>query len=205
MARYTGPRLRVIRRIGSELPGFTTRTLTRRPYPPGQAAAASGKRAPKNSEFGVRLREKQKLRYHYGLTERGLRLVFQRAYRLPGDTGRNMVGLLEARLDNLVWRSGLTRTIPAARQLIAHGHVNLGGRRASSPAQIIKSGQSFSVREKARNREDLRVTVNAPILERPQGLKVDLDTLTVTVDALPGPEQVPFPCDIQKVIEYFAK
>jgi small subunit ribosomal protein S4 len=205
MARYTGPRLRVIRRIGSELPGFTTRTLTRRPYPPGQAAAASGKRAPKVSEFGIRLREKQKLRYHYGLTERGLRLVFQRAYGLPGDTGRNMVSLLESRLDNLVWRAGLTRTIPAARQLIAHGHVNLGARRASSPAQMIKAGQSFTVREKTRNREDLRVTVNAPILERPQGLKVDLDTLTVTVEALPGPEQVPFPVDIQKVIEYFAK
>jgi small subunit ribosomal protein S4 len=205
MARYTGPRLRVIRRIGAELPGFTTRTLTRRPYPPGHAAAASGKRAPKSSEYGVRLREKQKLRYHYGLTERGLRLVFQRAYRMPGDTGRNMVGLLESRLDNLVWRSGLTRTIPAARQLIAHGHVNLGTRRATSPAQIVKAGQAFSVREKARNREDLRVTVNAPILERPQGLKVDLDTLTVTVDAVPGPEQIPFPCEIQKVIEYFAK
>ena len=205
MARYTGPRLRVIRRIGTELPGFTTRTLTRRPYPPGAAAAAQGKRMSKTSEYGLRLREKQKLRFHYGLTERGLRLVFERAYRLPGDTGRNMLGLLESRLDNLIWRSGLTRTIPAARQLIGHGHVNLGTRRASSPAQSVKPGQVFAVREKARNREDLRVTVNAPILERPPGLKVDLDTLSVTVESLPGPDQVPFPVDIQKVIEYFAK
>jgi small subunit ribosomal protein S4 len=205
MARTTGPRLRVIRRIGTELPGFTTRTLTRRPYPPGHAAAATGKRAPKSSEFGVRLREKQKLRYHYGLTERGLRLIFQRAYRMPGDTGRNMISLLESRLDNLIWRSGLTRTIPAARQLIVHGHVNLGVRRATSPGQLVKSGQVFAVREKSRNREDLRVTVNAPILERPAGLKVDLDNLSVTVEALPGPEQVPFPIEINKVIEYFAR
>lgn len=205
MARTTGPRLRVIRRIGTELPGFTTRTLTRRPYPPGHAAAAAGKRAPKSSEYGVRLREKQKLRFHYGLTERGLRLVFQRAYRMPGDTGRNMLHLLEGRLDNLVWRSGLTRTIPAARQLITHGHVNLGARRATSPGQQVKNGQVFSVREKARNREDLRVTVNAPLIERPQGLKVDLDQLSVTVEAVPGPEQVPFPIEINKVIEYFAR
>jgi small subunit ribosomal protein S4 len=203
MARYTGPKLRIVRRIGQELPGLTTRTLTRRPNPPGYAA--SQRKNFKVSEYGVRLREKQKLRFHYGLTERALRMVFDRAYRMPGDTGRNMLSLLESRLDSLVWRSGLTRTIPAARQLVGHGHVNLGGKRAKSPGQILGIGDAFQVREKARNREDIRVTVNAPLLERPAGLKVDLDTLTVTVEALPGPEQVPFPVDIQKVIEYFAK
>jgi len=204
MARYTGPRLRIIRRIGSELPGLTTKTATRRPYPPG-AAAASTKRAPKTSEYGLRLREKQKLRYHYGLTERGLRLVYNRAYRMPGDTGRNMIQLLEARLDNLVWRSGLTRTIPAARQLVVHGHVNLGERRAKSPAQFLHTGETFAVRQRAINREDLRLTVNAPLLERPPGLKVDLDKLAVTVESLPSPEQCPLDVDIQKVIEYFAQ
>ena len=204
MARYTGPRLRIVRRIGTELPGLTTKTATRRPYPPGHAAAAS-KRAPKTSEYGVRLREKQKLRYHYGLTERGLRLVYDRAYRMPGDTGRNMLTLLEARLDNLVWRAGLTRTIPAARQLIGHGHVNLDSRRAKSPGQRLKVGDSFVVRTKSVNREDLRVTVNAPVLERPQGIKVDLDKLAVTIDSLPGPEDCPVSVDIQKVIEYFAQ
>jgi small subunit ribosomal protein S4 len=204
MARHTGPRLRLIRRIGTELPGLTTKTMARRPNPPGQAAA-SQKRSNKVSEFGVRLREKQKLRYHYGLTERGLRLVYQRAYRMPGDTGRNMLNLLESRLDNLVWRSGLTRTIPAARQLITHGHINIGERRAKSPAQLIHAGDTFAVRQRAINREDLRVTVNAPILERPTGLKVDLDKLAVTVEEVPSPEQCPVSVDIQKVIEYFAK
>ncbi len=203
MARYTGPKLRVIRRIGIELPGLTTRTLTRRPNPPGYAA--SQKKTFKISEYGQRLKEKQKLRFHYGLTESALRLVFSRAYRMPGDTGRNMLSLLESRLDNLVWRSGLTRTIPAARQLVGHGHVNLNGRRAKSPGQSITSGDVIQVRERARNREDIRVTANAPLLERPAGLKADLDTMSITVEALPGPEQVPFPVDIQKVIEYFAK
>jgi small subunit ribosomal protein S4 len=203
MARYTGPRLRIIRRIGTELPGLTTKTAARRPNPPGQAAA--GKRQFKVSEFGQRLREKQKLRYHYGLTERGLRLLYEKAYRLPGDTGRNLLQLLESRLDNLVWRAGLTRTTPAARQLIGHGNVMLNGHRAKSPGQILKAGQVFSVREKARNREDLRVTVNAPVLERPPGIKVDLDTLTVTIESLPTADQVPVQVDIQKVIEFFAR
>jgi small subunit ribosomal protein S4 len=203
MARYTGPRLRILRRIGTELPGLTTKTASRRPNPPG--AAAAGKRQFKVSEYGVRLREKQKLRFHYGLSERGLRLLYQRAYRMPGDTGRNLLSLLESRLDNLVWRSGLTRTIPAARQLVAHGHVDIGAHRGRSAGQLLKPGMVFSVRERDRNREDLRVAVNAPVLERPSGLKVDLDTLSVTVEALPGPEQVPFPVDIQKVLEYFAQ
>jgi small subunit ribosomal protein S4 len=153
----------------------------------------------------MRLREKQKLRYHYGLTERGLRLLYQKAYRQPGDTGRNLLTLLESRLDNLVWRAGLTRTMPAARQLIGHGHININSHRATSPGQHIKVGQSFTVREKTRNREDLRVSVNAPVLERPAGIKVDLDTLTITIEALPGPEQVPVQVNIQKVIEFFAQ
>jgi small subunit ribosomal protein S4 len=202
MARYTGPRLRIVRRLGQDIPGLTTKTNARRPNPPGQAA--SQRRAPKVSEYGLRLREKQKLRYHYGLTERSLRLVFDRASRMPGDTGRNMLTLLESRLDNIVWRTGLTRTIPAARQFITHGHVDLGGRRAKSPGQTVSVGDVVQVREKSRNREDIRLAVNSPVLERPAGLKVDLDTLAITVEALPGPEQVPVAVNIQKVIEYFA-
>lgn len=204
MSRYTGPRLRIIRRLGTELPGLTTKTATRRPYAPGQAAAAS-RRAPKMSEYGLRLREKQKLRYHYGLTERALRKVYVEANRLSGDTGRNVLSLLESRFDNLVWRAGLTRTIPAARQLIAHGHVNIGDRRAKTPSQMLKKGSVFTIREKDRNREDLRISVNSPMLERPTGLNVDLDKMSVTVDELPQPEQCPLDVDIQKVIEYFAK
>ncbi len=203
MARYTGPRLRIIRRIGTELPGLTTKTAARRPNPPGQAAA--GKRQFKLSEFGQRLREKQKLRYHYGLTERGLLIFYKKAYRMPGDTGRNLIQILESRLDSLVWRAGLTRTIPAARQLITHGNVMINGHRAKSPGQILKVGSTFSVREKARNREDLRLSVNSPVMERPAGIKVDLDTLTVTIEGLPSADQVPFQVDIQKVIEFFAK
>lgn len=204
MARYTGPRVRILRRLGTELPGLTTKTTTRRPHPPGMHGPT--KRSPKVSEYGLRLKEKQKLRFHYGLNERGMRMVYDRALRMPGDTGRNMLSLLEARLDSLVWRAGLTRTIPQARQLIAHGSVvSPTGTRLHSPGQTIKVGGVFKLTERARNREPIRVTANAPVLERPAGLKVDLDTMTVTVEALPGPEQVPFALDMQKVIEFYSR
>jgi len=203
MARYTGPRLRIIRRMGTELPGLTTKTSAKRPYAPGMHGPT--KRMGKTSEYGLRLREKQKLRLHYGLTERSLRLVYQRAQRMPGDTGRNMITLLEARFDNLVWRAGFARTIPAARQLIGHGHINLHERRAKSPGQLVEVGDKFQIREASRNREDIRITANSPVRERPVGLKVDLDTMACTVEALPGPEQLPVDVNIQKVIEFFAK
>lgn len=204
MSRYTGPRLRKVRRFNSELPGLTTKTAAKRPNIPGMHGP-NKRTGGKLSEYGLRLREKQKLRFHYGLTERALRLVYQRALRMPGDTGANMLALLESRFDNLVWRAGLARTIPAARQLISHGHVNLNGRRAKTPSQVLSPGDVFQVRESARNRDDIRITVNSPVRERPAGLEVDLDTLAVTVKAIPGRDQVPVDVDIQKVIEYFAQ
>lgn len=203
MARYRGPRLRIIRRLGSDLPGLTTK-VPRRQYAPGHAAA-SNRRFPKLSEYGLRLREKQKLRYHYGLTEKQLRLVYKQANRMPGDTGKNMIELLESRFDNLLWRAGFTRTIPAARQLIAHGHVKVGSRRAKTPSQKMKTGQSFALSEKCLTREDIRLSANGPVMEPPSGLKIDLDKMAVTVEALPNREQCPIDVDIQKVIEFYAQ
>lgn len=203
MARYNGPRLRMVRRIGTELPGLTTKSSAKRPYPPGMHGPT--KRMGKTSEYGLRMKEKQKLRLHYGLTERAMRLIFARAQRMPGDTGANMLGLLESRLDNLVWRAGFARTIPAARQLVGHGHVNLNGKRAKTPSQLVSVGDVLQVREKSRNREDIRITANSPVRERPVGLKVDLDTMACTVEALPGRELVPVDVNVQKVIEYFAQ
>jgi len=204
MARYNGPRLRKLRRLGSELPGLTTKNHQRRPNAPGQAAAIS-RRFPKVSEHGLRLKEKQKLRWHYGVSEKALRRIFARAHRMKGDTGRNMLELLEARLDNLVWRAGFTRTIPAARQLVAHGHVMLGERRAKTPSQVLGQGDSFRLREKCLNREDIRISVNNPVLEPPSGLKRDLDKFSVEIESLPTHDNVPFEVDIQKVIEFYAR
>lgn len=203
MARYRGPRLRIIRRLGSELPGLTTKTA-KRPYPPGHAAA-SNRRFPKLSEHAKRLQEKQKLRYHYGLSEKQMVLTYKKANRMGGDAGKNMIELLECRFDNLLWRAGFTRTIPAARQLIAHGHVNIGSRRAKTPSQALKIGSTFTLREKCLQRDDIRLAVNNPVIERPHGLKVDLDKFSCQVETLPSAEQCPLDVDIQKVIEYYAR
>lgn len=204
MARYTGPRVRILRRLGSELPGLTTKNAARRPLAPGHAAAAN-RRFPKVSEYGLRLREKQKLKFHYGLGERQLQSVYEKAKRMPGDTGRNMVSLLESRLDNLVWRAGLSRTIPAARQLVVHGHVNLGEVRARTPSQRLAPGVVFSLRAKCLNHEGIRLSVNNPVIEVPAGLKVDLDKLSVTVESIPSPDESPVDVDIQKVIEFYSR
>jgi len=204
LSRYRGPRIRILRRYGGELPGLTTKNAARRPVAPGHAAAMS-RRFPRVSEYGLRLREKQRLKHHYGLSERQLRRVYNEAKRLPGDTGRNMITLLESRLDNLVWRAGLTRTIPAARQLVSHGHVDVAERRARTPSQTLGPGDRFGLRQKALNREDIRLSVNNPVLEPPPGLQVDLDKLAVTVETPPTAEQCPLEVDIQKVIEFYSR
>jgi len=204
VARYRGPRVRILRRLGGELPGLTTKSAARRPLAPGHAAAIS-RRFPKVSEYGLRLREKQKLKFHYGLGERQMQVLYTRAKRMPGDTGRNLLSLLESRLDSLVWRAGLSRTIPAARQLIVHGHVNLGKIRAKTPSQRLSVGDVFTLREKCLNREDIRLSANNPVLEVPAGLKVDLDKMSVTVETLPSPDECPVDIDIQKVIEFYSR
>lgn len=204
MARYRGPRVRILRRLGTELPGLTTKSNARRPTPPGHAAAMN-KRFPKHSEHALRLREKQKLRYHFGLHEKQMRLFFQRAQRMPGDTGRNLLNLLEGRLDNLVWRAGFVRTMPAARQLVSHGHVMLDGHRSKTPSQVCSVGQTITLNPKCLKREDIRLSANNPVIEPPAGLIRDLDQLSVKLEALPSVEQVPIKVDIQKVIEFYSR
>jgi small subunit ribosomal protein S4 len=138
MSRYRGPRLRIIRRLG-ELPGLTTR-IPKNQNPPGQHGASQKKL----SQYGIRLQEKQKLRYHYGLSESQLIGYVKKAKRLKGSTGDLLLQLLEMRLDNIVFRFGLAPTIPAARQLIRHGHIFVNNKKEtipsfqSSPQDLIK-------------------------------------------------------------------
>ena len=201
MARYRGPRLRILRRLGAE--HLVSPPKLQLVVQLLQVTAAN-RRFSKTSEHGLRLREKQSY-FHYGLAEKQLRLIYEKAKAMPGDTGRNIINLLESRLDNLVWRAGFTRTIPAARQLVAHGHVNISGKRAKTPSQHIKVGQGFILREKCLQREDLRLSANNPVSDVPPGIVVDLDKLAVTVEALPSVEQCPIEVDIQKVIEFYSK
>lgn len=146
MSRYRGPRLRIIRRLG-ELPGFTTKTSTRQ-TPPGQ----HGTTPKKTSQYGIRLQEKQKLRYNYGVSERQLIKYVREARRIKGSTGEILLQLLEMRLDNVVFRLGLAPTIPAARQLINHGHILVNTKKVNISSYQCISNDVIAVTQKKQSR-----------------------------------------------------
>ncbi len=143
MARYRGPKLRIVRRLG-ELPGLTQKKCTRE-TPPGQHGPKTRGKKVKESQYAVRLKEKQKLRFNYGISERQLISYVREARRRKGSTGENLLQLLEMRLDSVVFRLGFAPTIAAARQLINHGHVVVNGRRVDIPSSLCKLNDSISV------------------------------------------------------------
>lgn len=146
MARYRGPKLRIVRRLG-ELPGLTQKLCTRN-FPPGQHGPkkrGGGNQKAKESQYAVRLKEKQKLRFNYGISERQLISYVREARRRKGSTGEILLQLLEMRLDNIVFRLGFAPTIASARQLISHGHIFLNNHRVTIPSYICKINDSISV------------------------------------------------------------
>jgi small subunit ribosomal protein S4 len=162
MSRYTGPRLRVVRRLGgTELPGLMVPKELRRPYPPGQHGPTQ---RIKLSDYAIRLREKQKLRSHYGVSEKQFRSYMKRAKRAGGNTGDSLLLLLESRLDNVVYRLGFARTIRAARQLVNHGHVDVNGRRVDIPSYQLRQGDTVQIRTQSKVRERVLAEAQGPVL-----------------------------------------
>ena len=202
MSRYTGARVKVMRALGVDLPGLSAKTIEKRPHPPGQHGMQ--KNNGRKSEFGRQLMEKQKLRYNYGLTESQLRRVVTAAKRQRGATGTRIVELLECRLDNLVFRAGFAPTIPAARQMISHGHVALNGRKVAIASIRIRIGDIFEPTDKGRRLALLRSSLAAPALERPAWIAFDESCLTARLTHLPDHDATPFPIDLQRVVEYYA-
>ena len=196
MSRYTGPRLKILRALGVDLPGLSRKSMEDRPHPPGQHGAR--KVQARKSEFGLQLMEKQKLRYHYGLSERQLRRVVVEAKRQQGATGDRIVELLERRLDNLVFR--------AARQLVRHGHITVTGRRATIPSMRLRAGDAFGPGTGEKAQQLVRVSLAETALERPQWIAFDADTTNARLAHSPeGGDSAPFPLDLQRVVEYYAK
>ncbi|MCC7384933.1 MAG: 30S ribosomal protein S4 [Deltaproteobacteria bacterium] len=153
MSRYTGARIRVVRRLGGvELPGLVMPRELRRPYPPGQHGPTQ---RIKLSDYAIRLREKQKLRFHYGIGERQFRHYMLKAKHGTGNTGENLLILLESRLDNVVYRLGFARTMRAARQMVRHGHIDVNGRRESIPSLQLDVGDVISARATSKHRARL--------------------------------------------------
>jgi small subunit ribosomal protein S4 len=189
-----------MRALGMNLPGLSTKTIDRRPHPPGQHGPRARRRS---SLHGTRLREKQKLRFHYGLTEGQLRTLAERAARATGPTGAALVQLLERRLDNIVFRAGLARTIPAARQLVAHGHIEVNGRVLDIPSARLRQGDAITVRAQAHKAVRLQ-QAKGIVLSPPDWLHVDTDALQVRLTSLPDGQAVPFPIEIDRVVEFYS-
>lgn len=200
MSRYTGPRLKVIRALGCELPGLSRKSVGERDYPPGQ----HGMRARRKSDFGIKLMEKQKLRMNYGLTESQLQRLFREAKSSRAPTGNKLLELLERRLDNAVFRAGFAPTAVAARQLVRHRHVQLNGRLVNIPSIRIKPGDAIVLTDKARKMPMVVECIGQPALERPEWLSCDGKTFSATVTRLPDATEVPFPVEVQHVVEYYA-
>lgn len=208
MARYTGPVCRLCRREGEKLYLKGDRcysskcAIDRRSYPPGQHG--QGRR--KLSEYGLHLREKQKVRRIYGILERQFERYYDEAARMKGITGENLLRLLETRLDNIVYRMGVGASRAQARQLVMHGHITVNGRKVDIPSYGVKVGDTVAVNDKSRNLDIVKENVEAAKgRSLPEWLEVDLENLSARVAALPTREQIDIPVEDHLIVEYYSR
>lgn len=202
MSRFTGPRVKVMRAMGLDLPGLSRKSIERRPYPPG---VHGGTRRRKESVHGMQLKEKQKLRYNYGLSERQMRRYVLEARRSKDETGTKLLELMERRLDNVVFRAGYAPTIPAARQLINHGHFKVNGRKVNVPSIRVRSGDVIVPRDRSMKLAAITESMEQLRLARPEWLSMEANKLETTITSLPEASSVPLEIDVQLVVEYYAK
>jgi small subunit ribosomal protein S4 len=198
MARYTGPKVKLSRRIGTPIEDIPKHTSKRNLTPPGM----HGYRGRRLRDFGVRLNEKQKLRHHYHVLERQFRRYIDDASRMPGNTGENLLRLLERRLDNVVRRAGLARTIWAARQMVAHGHVLVNGHKTDRPSYTVDVADVITVKPGLHKlvREAMESISGHEV---PGWIDLNPGELTIKVVALPTSDQIPFDVNPNLIIEYY--
>ena len=202
MARYTGPRVRISRRFGVPIFG-PSKYLERRNFPPG---VHGPKFRRKVSEYGAGLIEKQKLRYYYGLQERQFRNVYQKALRLRGVTGEKMLQILETRLDNMVFQSGLALTRPAARQLVGHGHVKVNGRKVSIPSFAVKVNDVIQIRDHAKSKSIAQKNVDGSTARIiPDWVMLDRENLKATLLRIPTRDEIKPIANEQAVVEFYSR
>ena len=205
MARYTGPRARVSRRLNTNIWGTAgeTKALDKRPYPPGEHGRT--RRRGNVSEYLVQLQEKQKARFSYGLSERQFRNLYEEANRRPGVTGDTMLQLLELRLDNVVYRAGWAATRPQARQFVGHGHISVNGKRVTIPSYRVRRDDVITVRDKAK--QMVVFQWNKDVLDRrpPAWLESQQEGYGARVVSLPAREQIDIPVREQLIVELYSK
>ena len=205
MARYTGPVGKVSRRLGFGITEKGERILKKRPTPPGMHGHSTTNK--KVSDYGVRLAEKQKARYVYGLLEKQFRRTFDEAKRLPGETGANFFSLLERRLDNVVYRMGLAQSRAQARQLVNHGHITVDGRKTDIPSYIVKVGQTIAVRPQSRNRTYFKDQAEGGANRNrvPGWISFDAGASSAQIVALPRREDAEPGINDLFIVEYYSR
>ena len=202
MARYRGSKCKKCRQLGLSVCGSERCALLRKDTKPGMNPHARRKM----SDYKIRLMEKQKLRYSYWVSEKQFRKYVKRAFGESGITGENLLRLLERRLDNVVYRLGFSPTIPAARQLVAHGHIMVNGRKVDKPSYSVRKGDAISVKEASKRmhllEEGMMRSQARPMLSY---FEVDQKNLRGTLTEIPSREQIPLPINETLVVEYYAK
>lgn len=204
MARYTGPVGKVSRRLNLGITEKGQRILSRRPFPPGQHGPNAKRR--KVSEYGVRLVEKQKARYMYGVLERQFVRTFERARRMQGETGDNLFSLLERRLDNVVYRMGIATTRAQARQIVNHGHISVNGTKTDIPSFTVKVGETISVRPESRNLiyfQNLGLVGGRSGSQVPAWISPEPNDLAARVVSLPTREDAEQGIRAQLIVEHY--
>jgi small subunit ribosomal protein S4 len=176
--------------------------IDRRPTPPGPHGVS--RRQPK--EYGLQLREKQKAKRYYGVLETQFRNYFEKASKLEGMAGPNLLSLLERRLDNVVYRMGMAESRKEARQLVLHGHFRLNGKKVNIPSQLVKVGDVISLAEKSRSKEKFKTLIDELDTKiSPKWLEVDREQITAKVLALPTRGDIDFPFEEQLIVELYSK
>lgn len=204
MASYHAPKARVMRRFGEVLiprPKYH-KIVEKRGYPPGEHGKEKAFRSGRRSDYGTQINEKQKLAFIYNIRETQLRRYFNKARRMPGNTGSNLLQLLERRLDNIVYRAGFAATIWGARQLVKHGHVNVDGKRLDLPSYQVNPGQTIQVNDRMRK--------NVHVIESMAGavhnlayLPVDKDAFSAKLSHIPERADIPVPIQEQLIVEFY--
>lgn len=200
MSRYRGPRLRICRRLG-DLPGLTRKT-SKKQIPPGE----HGQQSRKPSEYSLRLEEKQKLRFNYGLSEKQLLKYVRIAKKMQGSTGLVLLQILEMRLDNTVFRLGMAPTIPAARQLVNHGHILVNDKNVSICSYQCKSGDIINIKEKKTSKQLVEQYLNFPGLANiPSHLELDKSKLAGKINGVIERDWVALKLNELLVVEYYSR
>ncbi len=201
MARYTGPRTKRSRRARQLLDENKAKYFDRRPYPPGQ----HGRGRIRESQYQIQLREKQKLRFMYGVLEKQFRKYYKNAAKKSGITGTNLLVILESRLDNVVYRSGLASTRPQARQLVNHGHFLVNGNKVDIPSYEVKAGDVVTVRERSKDILPIVHSIDTVGRQVPEWLTVDTSKKSITVDSMPSREMIDTEIKEQLIVELYSK